>query len=916
MKFSLILSFILGILLFNASETKGQWIQTNGPYCGNINCMAISDADLSAGQTSIFAGTWANGIFHSTNYGKNWTAVNNGLPARTTVWSLVISPIGTGSNRGSGYNVFAGTFNGVYFSSNNGSSWAAVNNGLPANSTINSLTVSLIEGGTTGADSTIIFAGTSSNGVYLSSNNGSNWVAVNAGLPANADISSLVPAPAEAGTTGTHGNNIFAGTYGSGIFLSTNNGTSWRSCGFNGSYVWSLAASDTIIYAGIRNSISSGVKYSTDNGTTWNKTSLNNPNVDVITVSPLAAGSALGVMKLFAGTGDGFLYQSSDNGTNWDQINTGWGVNPPIDALGVFSDGINTSIIAGTHTGMYLSTNNGSSWVESNTGITGITFHALTASGTSLFAGTETGIFLSTDNGTSWNTVNKGFINGGNEDAYSLTVSPTGTSPIGTSGTSIFAGGDDNAYFSNNNGASWSPIGKSGHFLFNSLAACPLGAGGNYLFAVSSYNSGIFSIFSNGISWSSWNWADSGTFASSVTSSFAILGASVFAGNSQYGVFLSTNFGASWNAVNNDLINTHVTALTVSRLGSSGQNLFAGTSTGIFLSTNNGTSWNAVNNGLPNTAVNVLADYGPNIFAGTGSNIFLSTNNGISWAEVNTGLPPGFVPVSFAISGMNIFAAANSGLWRRPLSELIPSTWQADINIKDNGNTSQSLIFGESPIATDSLDAGLGEAQLPPAAFGFDARFHLPNGDDSWKDYRSADKDSDDWIIIFQPGDGGYPITFTWDNSKLPTGNFYLKDNINGTFVNVNMKTSNSYTLTNTGISELQIQAEGLPTAVETKVDRVLPDIYSLSQNYPNPFNPSTVIRYGLRGISNVKIKIYNLLGQEVESLVNDFQGAGYHEVTWNASNKASGVYFYSFQANSVDGKEKFSSVKKMILLK
>jgi hypothetical protein len=245
------------------------------------------------------------------------------------------------------------------------------------------------------------------------------------------------------------------------------------------------------------------------------------------------------------------------------------------------------------------------------------------------------------------------------------------------------------------------------------------------------------------------------------------------------------------------------------------------------------------------------------------------------------------------------------------------STWQANINVKDNGNVSQALTFGQSPIATDSIDSELGEAPLPPPPFGFDARFHLPTGDDSWIDYRFANKDSIEWLIKFQPGSGGYPITFSWDKTKLPQGTLYLKDIITGTIVNVNMKSDSSYTLTNTGINELSINYIA-PTANPTAITvvKALPTVFSLSQNYPNPFNPSTVIRYGLPGASNVKIKIYNLIGQEIQSLVNETQSAGYHEVTWNASNKASGIYLYTIDAAPTDGKGNFRSAKKLILLK
>jgi hypothetical protein len=100
------------------------------------------------------------------------------------------------------------------------------------------------------------------------------------------------------------------------------------------------------------------------------------------------------------------------------------------------------------------------------------------------------------------------------------------------------------------------------------------------------------------------------------------------------------------------------------------------------------------------------------------------------------------------------------------------------------------------------------------------------------------------------------------------------------------------------------------------KLKNGMPTTYMLYQNYPNPFNPSTKIRYGLPGVSNVRIKIYNLVGQEVETLVNRIQNAGYYEVTWNAANRASGIYFYSIEAVSANGKNIFRSSKKLILLK
>jgi hypothetical protein len=105
------------------------------------------------------------------------------------------------------------------------------------------------------------------------------------------------------------------------------------------------------------------------------------------------------------------------------------------------------------------------------------------------------------------------------------------------------------------------------------------------------------------------------------------------------------------------------------------------------------------------------------------------------------------------------------------------------------------------------------------------------------------------------------------------------------------------------------------PSSVETE-NLEIPDDYNLSQNYPNPFNPSTTIRYSLPLQSQVTVKIYNSIGENISELVNFTQSAGSYQVNWNAGNVASGIYFYSIEAIPTDGSEVFRSVKKMILLK
>ena len=89
-----------------------------------------------------------------------------------------------------------------------------------------------------------------------------------------------------------------------------------------------------------------------------------------------------------------------------------------------------------------------------------------------------------------------------------------------------------------------------------------------------------------------------------------------------------------------------------------------------------------------------------------------------------------------------------------------------------------------------------------------------------------------------------------------------------------------------------------------------LPTTFELSQNYPNPFNPSTVIKYQVPQNTFVNINVYDILGNQIKTLVREEKAAGSYELKFDASNMPSGVYFYSIQAGA------FSQTKKMILMK
>jgi hypothetical protein len=85
---------------------------------------------------------------------------------------------------------------------------------------------------------------------------------------------------------------------------------------------------------------------------------------------------------------------------------------------------------------------------------------------------------------------------------------------------------------------------------------------------------------------------------------------------------------------------------------------------------------------------------------------------------------------------------------------------------------------------------------------------------------------------------------------------------------------------------------------------------YNLTNSFPTPFNPSTKIRYSVPQSSNVVIKVFDILGNEIETLINENKNTGTYEITWYAENLPSGVYFYRIQAGS------FVETKKMVLMK
>ena len=125
-------------------------------------------------------------------------------------------------------------------------------------------------------------------------------------------------------------------------------------------------------------------------------------------------------------------------------------------------------------------------------------------------------------------------------------------------------------------------------------------------------------------------------------------------------------------------------------------------------------------------------------------------------------------------------------------------------------------------------------------------------------------------------------------------------------FYDLDINSKYLYTGTSRGVWKRPL-SEIVPDSLLSNIE---PIRYVLEQNYPNPFNAATKIKYSVPQLSNVVIRIYDILGSEIETLVNVEKTAGIYELNWNAANLPSGVYIYQIKAGS------FIQSKKMILLK
>jgi len=377
---------------------------------------------------------------------------------------------------------------------------------------------------------------------------------------------------------------------------------------------------------------------------------------------------------------------------------------------------------------------------------------------------------------------------------------------------------------------------------------------------------------------------------------------SIFAGTTYGGVFKSTDNGQSWNQSNSGLTDTCVTCFAFSSNG----HVFAGTwSQGIFRSTDDGQTWMATNSGLtdlspPGIRGIDLSSTGI-VFAARAGGVFRSTDEGMSWRTVNKGIVfvemtslvveprSGYVFAAAAFaSGGTLYRSVNNGDSWTDLSA------QADGAIKALTVSPDGHIFfcvGQTPYVRWTKDLGdtffghwMGPDKVHPQSLLATERIGLLTGTQGYGVYQSAD----DGLTWFRISNGLRP-TWIYSLASNSDGTIFAGSDSDGVYRTV--------------------------SPVTNVVRELMPADFQLGQNYPNPFNPSTTISYQLTANSKVYLKIFNMLGQEVASLVDGDRMAGYHQEMWEAGRFSSGVYMYQVIASDNQGTKQVAR-KRMMLLK
>lgn len=372
--------------------------------------------------------------------------------------------------------------------------------------------------------------------------------------------------------------------------------------------------------------------------------------------------------------------------------------------------------------------------------------------------------------------------------------------------------------------------------------------------------------------------------------SLAASSSAMFAGTDQHGVYRSTNGGISWSQSNSGLHDSFAKTLEMG-----GSRIYSGSNRGgASVSTNDGVSWQNISAGLPppGTGVHVISVSGGVAFAGTnGRGVFRSTNNGATWDSVNTGLGNRFVHAMTVNSG-NLYAGTGN------------SVSEGGIYLSSNNGASWTLTSGAIVSAVRSL-ATTGNMFIAGCnGTGVFVSF----GGQTW-DQRNNGLANTNVRAVALYGNMAFTSILAGTNG----GGIFLSENSGSTWRSINDGLGNlsilsllvapPYVYAGTFAGVWRRPVSQLVSVDETSPE--LPSAITLLQNYPNPFNPATTIRFELPATQHITIKVFDMLGTEVATLVDGIRNAGSHNVLFDASGLASGVYLCRLQAGSASQSRK-----------
>jgi photosystem II stability/assembly factor-like uncharacterized protein len=632
---------------------------------------------------------------------------------------------------------------------------------------------------------------------------------------------------------------IFLGTWGGGIFYSTDNGSFWKECnnGLRSLNIYALTNRNGIIVAGT----DSGKFSSYDNGINW-------MGAGFEPVTALFGGDNY----LIVGTFGAIYFYNYSSTYNVNMANLHADVN--INCIIM----VESTIIVGTSGGIFISKDSSKHWMP----VGGGDVRAFAKLEKDIYAGVIGGVYKSTDNGASWTqTKSNGLID---NEVSSITYSDNKLI-IGTWGSGIYISSD---YGENWTNVQTGPMDKNIMTLYTS---------GNNIYA-GTFLQGVFISSDNG---TSWNASIEGLTALNINK-IAFYNNYLFACTFGQGMFRSSDFGNSWTQINNGLYQRGITALNVSSIDFKNPYIYIGTyGSGVFSSSDNGSSWIQTGSEISIQSITSLEIYNNIILAGTlGYGIYKSTNDGNNWLEANHG-----------ISEMNIYAIKTIGnnLYLSASDEIGSTDLYYTINNNLNWVRTKYCPPYDAPIA-DII--GFYNYLL----LGTDGPGILSSSDNgnTWNVLSNDIPNASFPTLIYKDSilfTGTYltGVYFTTD-----TGMTWKEDNLGLTNKNVKylfIKGDSIYAAT-AGKGAYRANISNLFTSVDEINLNLDNDLFV----FPNPANNSINLKIEGTG-KNEKLTLYNLTGK-IKTVFEGFLENGSQTIQVNLNDLSNGVYFIRHESN------------------